>query len=239
MLEMTSWRLGLTPDQMREVDRLAAEEFAIAQIQLMEMAGLATARVARELLEPPLAERAIVILAGPGNNGGDALVAARRLSGWGASVAVITSFPFASARGPAVTGLRALQAAGVPVRAWNGQLPDVDLLIDGLLGFGATGSPRGTILEMITASSEPGRRILAIDLPSGMDGVSGKADRACLSASATVTMAAPKTGLLAEAAAPYVGRLFLADIGIPPQLLRRMGVDPSGLFEASDLYLLR
>jgi hydroxyethylthiazole kinase-like uncharacterized protein yjeF len=232
--KLTSWRFGLTPDQMREVDRLAEADYGIAPIQLMEVAGLQTARVARQMLGPDLASRTVCIVAGKGNNGGDGLVAARRLSGWGARVQVTTSFAPEQTRGLAAQSLRALRLERVEVAAWAGRLPEADLCIDALLGFGATGAPHGTVGEMIEALGGT-FRVLALDMPSGLDGKSGEVAGACTRAEVTVTLALPKTGLLTPAAEPYVGELQVADIGVPPGLLRRLGVDTTGLFDRGDI----
>jgi NAD(P)H-hydrate epimerase len=83
-----------------------------------------------------------------------------------------------------------------------------------------------------------GDRVLAGDLPSGLDAASGEAPGVCVVAGATVTLALPKVGMLKPAAAEYVGRLFLADIGVPRELLLRLGVDPSGLFDSGDLEVI-
>ena len=220
---------------MREIDRAAEEDYGISPLQLMEVAGLATARVARRLIGSPLTGLRVSILTGPGNNGGDGLVAARRLAGWGARVTALTSYPPAEARGLSETQARSAVRAGVVVREWQRQLDTPDLIIDALLGFGAHGAPRGAIAEMISASSGGETAVLAVDLPSGLDADSGDAAIECVIASATITLALPKTGLLAPAAGKYVGRLFIADIGVPPALLAGHGIDIAGLFERDDI----
>ena len=221
---------------MRDVDRLAEAEYGIKPLQLMEVAGLMTARTAREIVGP-LGGRAVCILAGKGNNGGDGLVAARRLGGWGAEVRVITSFSPFDATALAAQQMGTLLRLGMAVESWSGVVPPADLHIDALLGFGADGAPRDIVADMIEAMPQ-GEGVLALDVPSGLDATTGEAPGACVVAGATVTLALPKVGLLAPAAADHVGRLFLADIGVPPELLRRLGIDPSGLFESSDLGLI-
>ena len=114
---LTSWRLGVTPAQMREVDRRAEAEYGLGTMILMEVAGLGTARVARTVLRAPVGGRAVCILAGPGNNGGDGLCAARHLAGWGARVTVLTSYPGEDARGASAAQLEMARAAGVRVKA--------------------------------------------------------------------------------------------------------------------------
>jgi NAD(P)H-hydrate epimerase len=232
---MTSWKSGISPQQMREIDRAAEEDYGISPMQLMEVAGLATARVARRLIGSPLTGLRVSILTGPGNNGGDGLVAARRLAGWGARVTALTSYPPAEARGLSDAQARSAATAGVVVQQWQRRPAIADLIIDALLGFGAQGAPRGAIAEMISASGGGKTTVLALDLPSGLDASSGNAPAECVIATATITLALPKTGLLAPAARRYVGRLFLADIGVPPALLAGHDIDVEGLFELDDI----
>jgi NAD(P)H-hydrate epimerase len=191
--------------------------------------------VARDLVGSPLSGRRVSILAGPGNNGGDGLVAARRLAGWGAEVTALTSYPLDAARGLSGEQVRSALESGVLVQRWPGRLEAADLVIDALLGFGAQGAPRGVIAEMISATAAAGTAVLALDLPSGLDAGSGAAAGGCVVATATVTLALPKKGLLSPAAQGYVGRLFLADIGVPLSLLVRHNIDVAGLFEANDI----
>jgi NAD(P)H-hydrate epimerase len=232
---LTSWKTGISPQRMREIDRAAEEDYGIVPLQLMEVAGLATARVARNLVDSPLTGRRVSILAGPGNNGGDGLVAARRLAGWGAEVTVQTSYPPTDARGLSAGQVRSAARSGVVVEQWPGRLAAAELVIDALLGFGAQGPPRGVIAQMIAACGRGEVPVLALDVPSGLDAGTGYAAADCVVATATITLALPKTGLLAPAARSYVGRLFVADIGVPPALLAAQGIDLEGLFETDDI----
>jgi NAD(P)H-hydrate epimerase len=231
----TSWKSGISPQRMREIDRAAEEDYGISPVQLMEVAGLATARVARKLIGSPLTGRRVSILAGPGNNGGDGLVAARRLAGWGAVATALTSYPPDQARGLSEAQVRAAVRAGVAVQAWQGTMAGADLIIDALLGFGAQGAPRGAIAEMISASHAGEAVVLALDVPSGLDASSGEAVGECVVATATITLALPKTGLLAPAARRYVGSLFVADIGVPRALVAGHAIDVQGLFDVDDI----
>ena len=88
---------------------------------------------------------------------------------------------------------------------------------------------------MIAAANSAGTTVLSVDVPSGLDAELGVAAGDAVRATATVTLALPKTGLLESTAAPYVGRLYLADIGVPRPLLGSLGVDTAGLFEADDV----
>ncbi|MFN2462383.1 MAG: NAD(P)H-hydrate epimerase [Candidatus Dormibacteria bacterium] len=230
-----SWRLGVTPDEMREIDRIAEADFAIQPLQLMEVAGLQVARAAARLCDG-VAGKTMCILAGKGNNGADGLVAARRLAGWGARVEVLTSYPLDEASGMSAGHLRTLRKSSVVLRPWAGVLPAADLYVDALLGFGSRGAPRGSVEQMIGAL--PPGEVLAVDVPSGLDAGTGDIPGACVRAEQTVTLALTKVGLLAPAAASHVGLLLLADIGVPRELIAGLGIDTAGLFETSDLEVL-
>ena len=103
-------------------------------------------------------------------------------------------------------------------------LPDADLIVDALLGFGLSGPPSGPAARLITAANAHPAPVLAVDLPSGLDARTGDPYDPCIRADATLTLALPKTGLLAPAARPVIGELAVADIGIPPEVYARVGV---------------
>ena len=226
-----------TRAEMVRADSAAIDEIGIPVVALMENAGRQVAAVARLFLGGSVAGRRIVALCGRGNNGGDALVAMRHLYGWGADArAVVCGDPETLPDLPA-SQRDALRASGVPVAGFEpdgaDEIAGADLLIDGLLGYGATGAPRNEIAECIRAADRSGIPILAIDLPSGIDPDTGAPLGVTIRAACTVTLGLPKRGLLAPAAAPLVGRLVLADIGIPADAYDRS--DVSDLFARGDL----
>jgi NAD(P)H-hydrate epimerase len=241
---------SVTPDQMSQVDRLMSEAFGVDTLQLMELAGQAVAAWARQrFLGGAARDKRVLLLAGSGGNGGDAMVAARLLAAWGAAPVVWLSHPPASLRGAAAHQARSLAALGVPLvdptdvgarhavpnqaEAKEGEsivLPPADLVIDGLLGFGLSGPPTGTAAQLIVAANAHPAPRLAIDLPSGLDARTGEPYDPCLRATATLTLALPKTGLLTPAAHPFTGELAVADIGVPPAAYARLGLDVGYLF---------
>src|SRR5262249_13668574 len=117
-------------------------------------------------------------------------------------------------------------------------LADADLIVDGLLGYSTQGAPRGTVERLIDAANESARPILAVDLPSGLDPDTGRPLATAIRATCTLTLALPKTGLLAPESRPYVGELVVADIGIPPAAYRAAAVDTNALFAHGDLIRL-
>ncbi|NNC92228.1 MAG: NAD(P)H-hydrate epimerase [Acidimicrobiia bacterium] len=198
---------AVTMDQMREVDRIMIEDLRIELMQMMENAGRNLARLARRRFLPGRA----LVMAGSGGNGGGGMVAARHLANWGVEVAVVLGKE-PDRLGPVPAHqLDVLERMGVPI---VGQPDSADLIIDALIGYSLRGNPRGRIAELIEwATGQQDSAVLSLDTPSGLDVTTGVPGVPCIAATATLTLAAPKTGLL-EAA--VVGELFLGDISVPP-----------------------
>jgi NAD(P)H-hydrate epimerase len=230
---------SVSVDQMREVDRLMTEEAGISLLQMMENAGRCLATHARGMLGGDARERQVVILAGRGGNGGGGLAAARRLFGWGAAVTVVLAQPREDMRGVPQQQLTILDWLGIPIRlATDGiseLLAGVDLVIDALIGYSLRGAPAGPVAVLIRAANAGGRPILALDLPSGLDGDRGEPSDPTIRATETLTLALPKHGLLAPAARPWVGRLHLADISVPEKVYSRLGLTVGPIFAESDI----
>jgi NAD(P)H-hydrate epimerase len=231
---MTDRIPAVTPEQMAAVDRLMDEHYGVAPVQLMEVAGLAVATFSRALLPGNTAAGSrITVLAGTGGNGGDALVAARFLHGWGAAVTIVLSRHPDNYQGLTEAHLDTVGQLEIPVLAGETltELPAAELVIDGLLGFSTTGAPRGTAANLIRLANAMDTTRLAIDVPSGLNAATGRAFDPCLQADATLTLALPKTGLVMSIAQPWTGSLFVTDIGVPAAAYQAVGVDvPATLF---------
>lgn len=222
--------LRLTCAQVREIDRLAVDEYGLPGVVLMENAGAGAARIALEMLAPR-AGRRVSILCGPGNNGGDGWVVARHLSNAGCAVHVLACADLAALRGDAAVHARVAVRMGIahelvvdgPALALR--LADADLVVDALLGTGATGAPRGAIAAAIEAIARlaPGRPpVLALDVPSGFDADTGARPGACVRADVTATFAAEKVGFAAAGGRAWLGRVQVVDIGVPRALFARV-----------------
>jgi NAD(P)H-hydrate epimerase len=212
----------LSVELMREVDRIMVDELGISLVRMMENAGRNLAQVARELLGGDTAGRSIVVLAGPGGNGGGGLVAARHLAVAGAQVAVALSASaerFAPVPGAQLTIARRMSIA---IHEEIEGLVAPELVIDALLGYSQRGEPHGHAAELIRWSA--GRRVLALDVPSGLELASGTLHTPHVTAEATMTLAAPKTALAVADAAAAAGRLLLADISVPALVYERLGL---------------
>jgi len=224
----------VTADEMRRIDEMTFRDFQVDVLMLMENAGRATASFATHMLQGRLSGRRIACLVGGGNNGGDGLVAARHLANWGVDVTVIAGTAKDKIRDVPLRQLHILEKMGVPTLLSDYSLGGYDLLIDGLIGYGLEGNPRDRIATLIEDANASSRPILAIDLPSGMNATTGEAYKPCIKATATLTLALPKTGFLAPNARHYLGELHVADISIPRKVYETFGQKTS-LFQKDGL----
>ena len=217
---------ALTEQQMREVDRIMVEDLGIELVQMMENAGRNLAQLALRRFNPA----SVIVLAGPGGNGGGGLVAARHLASRGAVVHVALSRPAEEFAGVPAHQLAILQRMRIPLM--EGATTDADLILDALIGYSLRGNPRGRTRDLIDWTNGSGSPVLSLDTPSGLDVTTGEAADPCVAATATMTLALPKVGLLG---APQVGELWLADISVPPAVYRAFGMEVGNLFSEDTL----
>lgn len=214
----------LSRAEVREIDRRVIEEFGLPGIVLMENAARGCVEcLVREGMTGP-----VVICAGRGNNGGDGFVMARHLENRGISVKVLLFGDPEKLRGDAAINFGVLTRSGTPLKIMNGavseaelpaELDGADWIVDALLGTGSQGSLRPPFPSIIRAINNSGARVLAVDLPSGMDCDSGlPADPDCpvmVKAEVTTTFVARKQGFDHPSAAEYTGRVYVVEIGAP------------------------
>lgn len=234
----------LTRDQVRAVDLRAIGDYSLPGIVLMENAGRNTAHLLMSLASSGRLDRPlrVAIACGRGNNGGDGFVIARHLENLGAEVKLLLACDPAAYRGDAAVNHAVAVRAGIPigelesapVTAWSAALVRSDWIVDALLGTGSSGAPRGAVATAIRAIDlardphGPERRpprVLAVDLPSGLDCDTGLATGDCVRADATATFVARKIGFDAPGAAAFTGAVHVVDIGVPRRLLDETGAD--------------
>jgi NAD(P)H-hydrate epimerase len=205
----------VTVDQMRAIEGRAASEHGLTSPVLMEHAGQSVAEIVRAHLGGTVAGTRVLVLAGPGNNGGDGRVAARHLALWGAEVA---TYAWKTRQLETGAGTIAVADDLAPLLA---ALARADVVLDALLGTGHA-RPLDPAMRVVLAAvaAERARRpalyVVAVDLPSGLDADTGAVDPGTLRADLTVTLAFPKIGLLIFPGAEYVGELEVGGIGLPP-----------------------
>ena len=229
----------LTTDQMIEVDRLMTDVLEIKLIQMMENAGRNLARLCvHRFLQDPESKK-VVVLAGTGGNGGGAMVAARRLHQWGADVRVLTTKPDEAFAGVPAHQLGILRRLEINVSCTD--FPDdsfvADAILDGVIGYSLKGNPRGRAAELIEWTAKAKAPVLSLDVPSGVDSTEGVVRTPSVTATATMTLAAPKVGLSADQAQPNIGELYVADIGVPDWVYQQIeGLRDMGpVFHCSDV----
>jgi NAD(P)H-hydrate epimerase len=232
--------------QMRELDRRTIEEFDVPGEELMRRAGEGVAHILRSLAAMSGCSRPVVhVLAGRGNNGGDGFVVARLLKEEGVDVTVWLAADPDTIQGDARTHFVRMKSAGVPLNVlptlqdWEslqaGGLGG-DFLVDGILGIGISGPPRGPAAGAISCINAFSDRsvVISIDVPSGLDADSGAAPGAVVRADVTATMGLPKAGLIQPAAVEWVGSIEVIDIGLPDELIRGVS-SPVEMIAAADL----
>jgi len=227
---------------MREIDRRTIEEFKVPSYQLMEKAGEAVAEKTAELAGPP--PKKILVLAGKGNNGGDGLVAARYLHQKGYSVQVLLFSEGKKLKADPAQNFVANAKLSIPCRIVGehfdlemfvgvpsprpeperkgevtSPLQEWDVIIDALFGVGLDKEVKEPYLSLIRSVNGSGRKIVSVDIPSGLDSDSGKILGACVKAQVTVTLGLPKKGFYESDGPNVVGEIVVADIGIPKEAL--------------------
>ncbi|HZU34326.1 MAG TPA: NAD(P)H-hydrate epimerase [Gemmataceae bacterium] len=216
----------LTREQVRDFDRRAIEEYGVPGIVLMENAGRGTA----ELLLHLGVRGPVLICCGKGNNGGDGYVIARHLDLHGITVRVLLFAAQESLEGDAATNYHVLASSGLPITvhadeplnlpAVRQELSQADWVVDALFGTGLRGPVRPPLDTVIEALNSSGKRILAVDIPSGLDCDTGQPLGPTIRAAHTATFVAQKKGFAEPAAAKWTGKVHVLSIGAPRQLLQ-------------------
>jgi NAD(P)H-hydrate epimerase len=211
----------LTRDQVRQVDKIAIENYGLRGVVLMENAG----RGAAELIDQIAPTGRIAILCGSGNNAGDGYVIARHLQLAGREVRVVSIVDLKSLRGDAAENAGIAQKSEIEILLANSNEKVAELLagattiVDGLLGTGARGPLRALFAGAVAAANSCDALRIALDIPTGLDCDSGEAADPTFRADHTITFVAPKAGFEKENADAYVGVVHVVGIGAPKKLL--------------------
>jgi len=232
--------LVLSRRQVRACDTYAIEHFKIPSLVLMENAGSAAARYILDLLDNP-ADSGVCIIAGSGNNAGDGFVVARHLSNETVNVEILICGSRDRLKPDALANLVIVENMKLPIHYLDtsshsdeaallesisqtvGKLAgsrQVNLVVDALLGTGATGPPKQPLRAVIEALNQLNKTVVALDIPSGLDCDTGKPLEVAVRAHHTITFAAMKKGFLIPDAQDYIGKVSVASIGISTALLK-------------------
>ncbi|MFB6245146.1 MAG: NAD(P)H-hydrate epimerase, partial [Candidatus Nanohaloarchaea archaeon] len=198
-------------DQMARIDEKVPEQYGITISRMMENAAYQVADFVRSEIDP----EGIAVYAGVGNNGGDALAAARRLHLWGYDVEIVLASR--ELDGIRKEELEILENLGVRTSVGSPE-SDFQVALDGLIGYNIRGDPRPPFDELIDRINTH-QTIISIDLPSGLEPDSGRRLDPLVDPDYTLTLAMPKAGMTEKNS----GKMYLLDIGIPPEAYEEFG----------------
>jgi NAD(P)H-hydrate epimerase len=226
----------VTAEEMAAVDRYTISELGIPGRVLMENAGRAAASLILQKWRN-LARRAVALVCGKGNNGGDGFVVARCLSESSASCSIFLLGKKSEVRGDALANLQVAEKLGLAITEVRDetQLPDFAsyfLLIDALLGTGSRGGLEGLLAKTVERMNASGRPLVALDLPTGVHADTGEVGGPCIDADLCVTFGAMKRGLLFSPGREVAGEVHVAEIGFPARAIEAAGVRTHQLHES-------
>lgn len=213
-------RLILTRDQVYEKEKRAYENFFIPPLILMENAGRHLAAEAQSVLKNNKKSK-VVVIAGPGNNGGDGMVAARHLYCSGFPVIVFITFNPEKAKEPAFTNYKIIVKMNLlrdDIKGLDLELKDSRLIIDAIFGIGLTRPVTGLEKDIINKINNSGRFVISADIPSGIDADTGEVYGVAVKANTTITFGFGKAGLYTKKGKNYAGKIKIVDICYPPEL---------------------
>lgn len=220
-------------EEMRSMDKKAIEKFGIEDELLMENAGLSVVNFIQNRMK--IKETSFLCLCGSGNNGGDGLVVARKLHSLGASVRVLLTGDPSKFRGPAKKNHEIITRLPVDISVLNTPASvteyfvGTDVVVDGIFGTGLVREVTGRYAEIIDLVNESKKTVVSIDIPSGINGDSGRVMGTAVKADMTVTFGLPKLGNILYPGYEHCGKLAVSHISFPPQLYE----DSSLLVEVS------
>jgi NAD(P)H-hydrate epimerase len=216
----------LSREQVRELDRRAIQEFGVPGVILMENAG----RGAAEVLVHLGCRGPVVICCGKGNNGGDGFVIARHLDNRNIQVRVLLFAQPEDLTGDAAVNYQIIARSGLSIEVYAGEswdektlqadMANAEWIVDALFGTGLTGPVRKPLDRVIAAINSSRARILAVDIPSGLDCDTGQPLGPTVRAEHTVTFVAEKKGFASPQAREWIGQVHVVDIGAPRRLLQ-------------------
>ena len=200
----------VTPERMRAIEGHAIRELGISGLVLMERAALCLAQEVRAA-----GPRRVLAVCGAGNNGGDAWACARMLHLWGLEVDLLPLCPVETLKGDARVNAEICLKLGIPMVGLDADFSRYDVIVDGIFGTGLSRAPEGVFAQAIERINGSGAAVYAVDIPSGIDGATGRALGCAVNADVTVTFQWAKYGHFLYPGALRAGRLVIADIGIP------------------------
>lgn len=211
-------------EEMREIDGAAVEEYGVSAEVLMEFAGLRVAEFVRSEFSQNVK---IAVVCGPGHNGGDGAVAARKLDSWGFNVMIhVVGEDLKD-----LTEEKIVTAKKCGVEVFLDDFPTANVYIDALLGYNLDSAPRGSVKSAVEKINKWSAETVSVDVPTGVDVDSGERYDPYVNAEYTVTLGMPKKGLNVRNS----GGIYLADVGIPRKAVESAGVESGDYFSEESM----
>ncbi|HLF19023.1 MAG TPA: NAD(P)H-hydrate epimerase [Candidatus Omnitrophota bacterium] len=217
---------SVTVKQIQRLDRLAIESYGVPSLILMENAGRALAQEVSKTLKN---KRRVCVICGIGNNAGDGFVGARHLINAGKKVDIILIGKGSKLKEDAFVNYSILKKLKYPIQEVSQarsfvvrKIKAADIIVDAIFGVGLNREVAEPFKSFIEAINTHARKIIAVDIPSGLDGTSGKKYGVCIRANKTVTFTFMKKGFLVNEGPKHAGKIIVVDIGIPKRLRDRL-----------------
>lgn len=225
---MNGFQRAVTKEQIQRLDQLAIETIGIPSLVLMENAGRAVSHeVLRSLKKQK--QSLVTVVCGMGNNAGDGFVCARHLLNNGITTKVFLIGKKEQLKSDAFLNCQILERLNYPMDSIDGatesfckDITKSQIVVDAIFGVGLNRDIQEPFKSIIKVLNNRAKRIISIDIPSGLDGTTGKVYGICIKAACTVTFSFTKAGFSKREGPSYVGKVVIADIGIPRWLLNRI-----------------
>jgi NAD(P)H-hydrate epimerase len=236
----------VTAEQMRRIEQIAIEDMGIPSILLMENAAIRLAGHCLKALDG-IENPRVIIVCGPGNNGGDGMALARLLHNKGVETKVIFAGDMSTVKGDPAAYLGIIRKLGITIETipLTGNHPDIstaikacDLTVDALLGTGLARNVEGNYKYLVDTINNYAKHIISADIPSGVHSDTGQIMGCAVKANQTVTFGYPKIGLYAHPGAAYAGKIHIEDISLPPALINKVEANAEILTDSEAGHLL-
>ena len=222
-------RSSVTVQQIQNLDRIAIERYGIPPIVLMENAGRAVAEEVKKSLRGKKKPR-VCVVCGLGNNAGDGFVVARHLINAGILTKIFLIGKARQLKYDAAVNCQILKKMKCPIIecrgtkfcAPTGFVARADIVVDAIFGVGLNREITGPFRSVIETINREAKYVVAVDIPSGLDGTAGAIYGACVKANKTVTFSFPKKGFLKNHGPRQTGKVVVVDIGIPVQVIKKV-----------------
>ncbi|MBU0469040.1 MAG: NAD(P)H-hydrate epimerase [Candidatus Omnitrophica bacterium] len=218
---------AVTVKQIQKIDDIAINKYGIASVVLMENAGRAVSQEVKRMLPKNKKAKAIIIC-GSGNNAGDGFVVARHLNEMNVDVKVFMLGRASNLKNDAKINYEIVKKLKIPIKEFKNvvermidDIKKADVVVDAIFGVGLNRELKGTFFDAVEVINKFSKKVVSIDIPTGLDGTNGTVYGICIKADKTITFSLPKKGFFCGQGRKFTGKVVIVDIGIPKEILIR------------------